>query len=198
MKLDIDGQLWRLSLGGSYNFLDATFQSPELVDGSSNSANDADAEGLEGLIEIEPGAQIPLIPRHIFKAYADLQATSILTVNLGLVAVSGAFARGNENNLHQPDGQFYLGSGRSPGYAVVNLGARYQMTRWLQFFAQVNNLFDRKYFTAAQLGSTGFTADGNFIARPFPAVDGEFPAQHATFYAPGASRGAWGGVRIRF
>jgi outer membrane receptor protein involved in Fe transport len=198
MKLDIDGQLWRLSLGGSYNFLDATFQSPELVDGSSNSANDAEAEGLEGLIEIEPGAQIPLIPRHIFKAYADLQATSILTVNLGLVAVSGAFARGNENNLHQPDGQFYLGSGRSPGYAVVNLGARYQMARWLQFFAQVNNLFDRKYFTAAQLGSTGFTADGNFIARPFPAVDGEFPAQHATFYAPGASRGAWGGVRIRF
>jgi outer membrane receptor protein involved in Fe transport len=198
MKLDVDGQLWRLSLGGSYNFLDATFQSPEIVNGESNSANDAEAEGLEGLIEIEPGAQIPLIPRHIFKAYADLQATSRFTVNLGLVAVSGAFARGNENNLHQPDGEFYLGPGRSPGYAVVNLGARYQVTGWLQFFAQVNNLFDRKYFTAAQLGPTGFTTDGNFIARPFPAVDGEFPVQHATFFAPGASRGAWGGVRIRF
>jgi outer membrane receptor protein involved in Fe transport len=198
MKLDVDGQLWRVSLGGSYNFLDATFQSPELVNGSSNSANDAEAEGLEGLIEIEPGAQIPLIPRHIFKAYADLQATSRFTVNLGLVAMSGAFARGNENNLHQPDGQFYLGSGRSPGYAVINLGARYQVTKWLQFFAQVNNLFDRKYFTAAQLGSTGFTAAGTFIARPLAAVDGEFPVVHATFYAPGAPRGIWGGVRIKF
>jgi outer membrane receptor protein involved in Fe transport len=198
MKLDIDGQLWRVSLGGSYNFLDATFQSPELVDGSSNSANDAEAKGLEGLIEIAPGAQIPLIPRHIFKAYADLQATSRFTVNLGLVTMSGVYARGNENNLHQPDGLYYLGSGKSPGYAVANLGARYQVTRWLQFFAQVNNLFDRKYFTAAQLGPTGFTATETFIARPFAAVDGEFPVQHATFYAPGAPRGAWGGVRIKF
>ncbi len=198
MKLDVDGQIWRLSLGGSYNFLDATFQSPETVNGESNSANDADAKGLEGLIKIEPGAQIPLIPRHIFKAYSDLQATSRFTVNLGLVAMSGAFARGNENNLHQPDGLFYLGAGRTPGYVVVNLGSRYQATKWLQLFAQVNNLFNRRYFTAAQLGPTGFTAEGNFIARPFPAVDGEFPVQHATFYAPGAPRGAWGGIRIRF
>jgi outer membrane receptor protein involved in Fe transport len=198
LKLDVDGQIWRLSLGGSYNFLDATFQSPETVNGESNSSNDAEAKGLEGLIEIEPGAQIPLTPRHILKAYADLQATSRFTVNLGLIAMSGAFARGNENNLHQPDGQYYLGSGRFPGYSVVNLGARYQITRRLQLYLQVNNLFDRKYFTAAQLGPTGFTAEGNFIARPFPEVDGEFPIQHATFYAPGAPRGAWGGVRIRF
>src|SRR5262245_5839886 len=35
----------------------------------------AEAEGLEGLIEIDPGARIPLIPRHIFKAYTDFQAT---------------------------------------------------------------------------------------------------------------------------
>lgn len=198
MKFDVDGQLWRVSLGGGYNFLDATFQSPEIVNGESNSFNDAAAKGLEGLIEIDPGAQIPLIPRHIFKAYADLQATSRFSVDLGLVAISGAYARGNENNLHQPDGQYYLGSGRSPGYAVVNLGARYQVTKWLQFFAQVNNLFDRQYFTAAQLGPTGFTAEGNFIARPFAAVNGEFPVQHATFYAPGAPLGAWGGVKIKF
>ena len=38
--------------------------------------------------------------------------------------VSGVYARGNENNAHQPDGTYYLGPGRSAGYAVVNLGAR--------------------------------------------------------------------------
>lgn len=198
MKFDLDGRLWRFSLGGSYNFLDATFQSPELVNGSGNSANDAGARGLEGLIEIDPGAQIPLIPRHIFKGYADLQATGKFTVNLGLVAMSGVYARGNENNLHQPDGLYYLGSGESPGYTVTNLGARYQLSRRLQFFAQINNLFNRLYFTAAQLGPLGFTVDGRFIARPFAAVDGEFPVQHSTFYAPGAPRGAWGGLRINF
>jgi outer membrane receptor protein involved in Fe transport len=91
-----------------------------------------------------------------------------------------------------------LGSGTSPGYAVVELGSRYQIHRQLQVFVQVNNLFDRKYYTAAQLGPTGFTNSGNFMARPFPAVGGEFPVQHATFYAPGAPRAAWGGLRFTF
>ena len=132
------------------------------------------------------------------KAYLDLQATSKLSVDLGLVAVSSSYARGNENNLHQPDGVFYLGPGKSPGYAVLNAGAHYQVRSGLRLFIQVNNLADRRYYTAAQLGPTGFTANGNFIARQFPAVNGDFPVQQATFYAPGAPRIAWGGIRFSF
>ncbi|MGH9845259.1 MAG: TonB-dependent receptor, partial [Blastocatellia bacterium] len=197
-EADIHTRIGRASLGGAYTFLDATCQSEELVDGSSNSTNEAEAKGLEGLIEIEPGARIPLIPRHQFKLFADLQATTRLSVNLSVLGFSSAYARGNENNLHEPDGLYYLGAGRSPGYAVANLGARYQLHRHIKLFARINNLFDRRYYTAAQLGVTGFTASGNFIARPFAAVDGEYPLQHATFYAPGAPRGAWGGIRFKF
>jgi outer membrane receptor protein involved in Fe transport len=201
MKFDLNARFWRIGLGGGYTWLKATFESPEEVNGSSNSTNEEAEDGMrgvEGLIEIDPGARIPLIPDHLFKAFADFQATEKLSVNLGLVAVSRSFARGNENNLHEPDGQYYLGEGFSPGYAVTNLGALYQVDRNMEIFAQINNLFDRRFFTAAQLGPTGFTAEGNFIARPFPAVDGEFPVQHATFLAPGAPRGAWAGLRIRF
>ncbi len=64
--------------------------------------------------------------------------------------------------------------------------------------AQVNNLFDRRYSTAAQLGPTGFTDTGAFIARPFPAVDGEFPVQQSTFFAPGAPLRVWVSARFRF
>lgn len=201
MKFDLNARFWRIGIGGDYTWLKATFESPEEVNGSSNSTNEEAEEGLrgvEGPIEVDPGARIPLIPDHLFKAFADFQATEKLSVNLGLVAVSRSFARGNENNLHEPDGQYYLGEGHSPGYAVTNLGARYQLHRNVEVFGQVNNLFDRRFFTAAQLGPTGFTAAGNFIARPFPAVDGEFPVQRATFFAPGAPRGAWAGLRIRF
>lgn len=198
LEADINTRVWRFSLGGGYTFLDATFQSEEDVNGESNSSSDAEAPGLEGLIEIEPGARIPLIPRHMLKLFADLQATPNFSVNFGVLALSGAYARGNENNLHQPDGVYYLGAGRSPGYAVANFGARYQLHRHVELFARVNNLFNRRYYTAAQQGPTGFTAEGNFIARPFAAVDGEFPVQHATFYAPGAPRGAWGGIRFKF
>lgn len=201
VEIDANGRMWRVTLGGGYTFLDATYQSPETVGGSSNSTNDAAAaggKGLDGFTQIQPGAQIPLIPHHMLKAYADIQLTPKLLVDLGATALSSSYARGNENNLHQPDGRYYLGPGTSPGYAVVNLGARYQVTRLIQLFVQVNNLFDRQYYSAAQLGPTAFTSQGNFIARPFPAVSGEFPVQHATFYAPGAPRIVSGGMRFRF
>jgi len=81
---------------------------------------------------------------------------------------------------------------------VVNPGARYQVHPHVQFFAQVNNLLDHRYYTAAQLGSTGLTPQGTFIARPLPAVGGQFPTVNATFYAPGAPIGAWAGIRASF
>ena len=200
-ELHANSRIGRVTFGGGYTFLDATYQSPETVDGSSNSANDAAAagtSGLEGAIEILPGNKIPLIPPHMVKAFADLQATSKLVVDVGLTAFSGSFARGNENNLHAPDGTFYLGPGTTPAYAVVNLGARYQVTPWVQFFVKINNLFNHRYYSAAQLGPTGFTSTGEFIAQPFPEVDEDFPLRHATFYAPGARIGAWAGMRFKF
>ncbi len=194
----IDGRVWHLNLGGEYTFLDATYQSREIINGSGSSASNADSRGLDGNIQVVPGDRIPLVPRHMLKAFADLQATKHLSVDLGLVAISKSYARGNENNLHQPDGTYFLGPGYSPGYAVINLGARYQLQRHIELFAQINNLLDRHYYSAAQLGATGFTSAETFVARPLPAVNGEFPVVHATFYAPGAPRLAWGGLRIRF
>ena len=182
----------RVTLGTNYTFLDATFRSPETVNGQANSSN------REGLIGIVSGQRIPLVPHHMTKAYADVQITSKLVVNLGVVGVSGAIARGNENSQHQPDGRLFIGPGSSPGYAVANLGGRYELHRRVELFGQINNLLDRQYYSGAQLGPTGFTAEGNFVARPFPAVGGVFPVRHATFYAPGAPRGIWGGVRFRF
>ncbi len=197
-ETDLNTRLWRFGFGGGYTYLDATYQSEEEVNGESNSSSDAEAPGLEGLIEIEPGAKIPLIPQHMFKLFADLQATKKFSLNFGVLALSSSFARGDENNEHQPDGTYYLGEGRSPGYAVANFGARYEINRHVELFARVNNLFDKRFFTAAQLGSTGFTAEGNFIARPFGEVDDEYPLQHATFLAPGAPRAAWAGIRLKF
>ena len=120
----------RVTLGAGYTFLRATFESEETVNGESNSTNDAaeDGEpGLEGAIEIEPGDRLPFIPQHLLKIVrATSQVTSRLSVDLDLVASGGSYARGNENNLHEPDGTYYLGEGAVDGYAIVNLGARYR------------------------------------------------------------------------
>jgi outer membrane receptor protein involved in Fe transport len=201
IEVDATGQLGRLTLGAGYTYLNATFQSAEAVNGESNSTNDsalAGARGLEGTIDIEAGDRIPLVPPHTLKAYANVQVTPALSLGVDVIAVSSSYARGNENNLHEPDGTYYLGPGSSDEYAVVNLGAGYQVRPWLQLLAQINNLFDRQYATASQLGPVGFTSDGAFIARPFPAVNGQFPIRQATFLAPGAPIRMWFGTRFTF
>jgi outer membrane receptor protein involved in Fe transport len=93
---------------------------------------------------------------------------------------------------------YYLGQGFSPGYGVLNLGAHYQLFKRVQFFVQINNLLDHHYYTAAQLGPTPYDNAGNFIARPFPSVAGDFQIRNTTFFAPGAPIGVWGGMRFRF
>ena len=190
-----DTQFGRVTLGLSYTFLDATFQSPETLNGDSNSSND-EGQGLEGVIDIEPGARMPLIPRHMFKAFGEIRIRSNVSLDLGMISSSGVFARGNENNAHEPDGTYYIGEGATPAYAVVNLGARYQMTQHVGLLLQINNLFDTHYYTAAQLGANAFTETGAFIARPFPPIGGEFPLRHGTFLAPGAPAAFWVGARL--
>jgi outer membrane receptor protein involved in Fe transport len=197
----LSARIARFTLGGNYTFLRATYESPESVDGSSNSTNDSasgGSPGMDGVIQIQPGDRIPLIPQHMFKAFADARITGKISAELDFVAVSSSYARGNENNQSRPDGIHYLGPGTSPGYGVVNLAARYQLQKRVQIFAQINNLLDHHYYTAAQLGPTGFSDQGTFLARPLPPVDGNYPLVHATFYAPGAPFGVWGGMRFTF
>jgi outer membrane receptor protein involved in Fe transport len=201
VELGAHSRIGRFTLGGGYTFLSATYESEETVNGESNSTNDTAAAGepgLEGVIEIAPGDRIPLTPRHMFKAYADVRLGSRLSLDVDLVAASGSYARGNENNRHEPDGTYYIGSGSVPGYTVVNLGAGYQVRPWIRVIAQVTNLFDRRYYTAGLLGPFGFTDTGAFIARPFPPIDGEFPVRQTTFYSPGAPVRLWVGTRVKF
>lgn len=196
---EFDGsvRIGRALVGASYTYLRATFESEEEVNGAGNSTNEQ-GPGFAGLIGIKPGNRIPLTPSHITKVYADVTVTSKFVVSPSVIGIGGAYARGNENNRHEPDGRYYLGPGRSPGYGIANLAARYTVNKAVEFCLNVNNLFNRKYFSAAQLGTTGFNADGGFVARPFPAVSGSYPLRHSTFFAPGAPMGAWAGLRFRF
>ncbi|WP_084150897.1 TonB-dependent receptor [Azohydromonas australica] len=181
VELGLSERVGPLTLSANYTYLDATFQSPESVNGEANSSADAD-----GNIQIRPGDRIPLVPRHLLKLGADYRLAPQWSVGASMLAIAGALARGNENGQHQADGSDYLGPGRSAGYAVFNLGTTFEPTEKVALTLQVNNLFDRRYATAAQLGATGFAANGNFVA----------PGVNSTFYAPGAPRTFWLGVKV--
>jgi outer membrane receptor protein involved in Fe transport len=119
------------------------------------------------------------------------------------VTVSSSYARGNENNAYQANGIQYLGPGVSPGYAITNFRAHYNLMKRVQLAVQIDNLFNHHYYTAAQLANTGLSAQGTFLARPFPAYTsgpeaGNYPLQSVTFFTPGAPRRAWVELRFRF
>ncbi len=202
LELGLSGQVGKFNLGAQYTWLDATYQSAETVNGSGNSSNSsasAGAPGQDGTIDIRPGNRMPLIPRQMLKLFADYAVSPAVTLNASMVAMSGTLARGNENGAHQPDGTYYLGSGRSAGYAVFNLGGSYHATPKLQLTAHIDNLFDTQYNTATQLGSSGFDASGNFATRALGGSNAAgFAVPQSTFYAPGAPRRFWVGLRYQF
>jgi outer membrane receptor protein involved in Fe transport len=206
LDASLGGRAGPLTWGLDYTFLIATYQSTETLDGSANNTNNlalAGYPGLAGVITVEAGDRIPLIPKHTGKAFADFQATSKLAFDLDEVAISSSYARGNENNAYRADGLYYLGPGVSPGYAVTNFRAHYDLTRRLQLALQIDNLFNRHYYTAAQLANTALASQGAVQSLPFPAYTagpyaGSAPAQSATFFTPGAPRRAWVELGLRF
>lgn len=200
IDVDLTGTIGPVRLSGHYTYLDATYRSAETVDGSGNNSNDGPAPGFAGNIAIASGDRIPLIPRNVFKAGLGWDPVRWLSLDADMVAVSALYARGNENNADRPDGVYYLGSGRTRPYAVVNFGGEIRPRKRLTLYAQVNNVFDKDYATAAQIAATGFDGAGAFVARPFaaPVIGGERPSLSSTFYAPGAPRSLQIGARLRF
>jgi outer membrane receptor protein involved in Fe transport len=198
------GEDWRhVSVGSNYTFLNATYQSPQTVDGGSNSTNDSALAGQPGLddnIHIVSGDYIPQVPRNVLKIYGQYKPSSKLTAELDILAVGSSFARGNENNLDQPDGVYYLGKGKSPGYGIADAGMRYQIIPRLELFVKMNNLLDTHYSTGAQLGTTPFDNNNHFVARPFGTPygtgDGDIPIRTSTFLAPGTPFNIYGGLKI--
>ena len=202
----LDGRIGRVAWGLDYTFLDATYQTDAVLDGAANNTSDtalSGAPGLDGNIYVHPGNRIPLIPKQSGKAHAEYQATKRLAFDLSEVALSSSYARGNENNAYKADGVYYLGPGVSPGYAVTNFRAHYDLSKRVELAVQVDNLFDRKYYTAAQLADTGFNAQGAVATRPLPQYTtgpeaGNYPGQAVTFFAPGAPRRVWVDLKYKF
>lgn len=86
-----------------------------------------------------------------------------------------------------------MGDGKIGGYTIFNLTSAYRVhPEWL-LFARVNNVFDREYYTAGQLGQNAFNSSGtlNVVNRRTTTVGEDF-------VAPGAPLSAWIGVRYEF
>lgn len=190
VDLALGGVLARLTWKLSYSYVDATFESPFVVSAESNSTADAN-----GNISVQPGDRIPLIPRHTGKLALNYQVTDRLEVGGNLVVTSGSYLHGDENNADQAGqtnaaGQYIMGTGRIPGYAVVDLQGSYRIAKYLQAFARISNLLNRQYATAGFLTANTFNPNGTFRFNP-----NDWTNENAI--SPGAPLGIWAGLRLQ-
>jgi len=175
---------WRkLTVQGAYSYIDATFQSAFAVSSPSNSsAVDTNGDGEPDTIFVSPGDQIPGIPQHNFKLRADYAFTPRIFGGLTLVYASDQYPRGDENN--QDD------KGKVPGFTVVDLDARWQITDQLQVFGRITNVFDTEYEVFGVLGQNFFNGPGYTFDAAAVSND--------QFRTPGAPRAFYVGLRYEF
>jgi iron complex outermembrane receptor protein len=160
------------SLDARASFLNATFRAPFTATSPANSTADDN-----GQIAVRPGDRIPGIAQRSVKLRLDYEGKSA-SAGVVVLAQGATHARGDENNADA--------YGRVPGYAVVNLDARWRIAASTEIFVRVDNALDKRY---AGFGALGFNA----------FASGHFDPAHAVaepFYGYGVPRGAWAGARL--
>ncbi|MDE2486342.1 MAG: TonB-dependent receptor, partial [Alphaproteobacteria bacterium] len=141
----------RWSAYAGYSYLKATYQ----FAGELPSPNSPFA-GASGNVVVRPGDRIGGVPAQRFKIGADFAATPKFTVGADALGVGSQYLVGDEANQ----------DGKLPTYWVASLHASWRMTRRLELFGRVDNLFDRRYATYGSYFGTDATA--NVSPSPLP------------------------------
>jgi outer membrane receptor protein involved in Fe transport len=162
-----------LQLYASYALVDARFLDSLQLGSNSPFADD------DGNIQVVPGNRIPAIPRNRVKFGMDYWITDAFKVGGDALFVSDQFFVGDDNNL----------APRLPSYTVFNLHASYQVTKNIQFYGRVDNVFDNRY----AVYGTFFERDDipNF-------ANGGAPFSDPRSVSPARPRGLYAGVKATF
>jgi iron complex outermembrane recepter protein len=116
----------------NYALVDATYQFTGLLASPNNPSADANGD-----IFVTPGKQIPGIPLHQIKGGIDYWVTPLLKLGTDVIWVSSQWYVGDDANQNV----------KLADYWVANLHGSYQLTKELQLYGVINNLFNRKFAT---------------------------------------------------
>lgn len=167
----------RWSAYANYTYINATYQSTLTLQSPDNPAADAN-----GNILVTPGDHIPGIPAHRFKAGADYQITDAWKLGADLSVVGSQYLIHDDSNQNP----------KVPAYWVVNMHASYQVTKNVEVFGLVQNLFNQHYYYAGTFFQTGgFTNVGggnNLYANLTDPLT----------YLPGMPLSIYAGLRVKF
>ena len=153
----------------SYSFVGAIFLSPLILSAPNNPFADAN-----GRIFVAPGDHIPAVPDYRAKAGVDYKITDAWKLGADLNMVGSQYLVGDQSNQ----------SPKVPPYWVVNLHSSYQVTKNVEVFGLVRNLFNQHYYTYGTF----------FQTNSFPYLNLTDPRT----FIPGSPFAAYAGLRARW
>ena len=153
----------------NYSFVDATFQSPLTLSSPNNPAADGD-----GNIFVVPGNHIPAVPQHRFKAGAEYAITEAWKLGADVNVTGSQYLVGDQANQNP----------KVPAYTVVNLHTSYRVSKTIELFGLVQNLFNQRYYTFGTFFDTGQIP---FLGLTDPRT-----------FTPGTPLAAFAGLRATF
>ncbi len=168
----IDYKTDRFAAYINYTYTDATYQTGYVESGGSNPDQDDN-----GNITVKSGDALPGVPRSVVKFGLDGVLTQAWHAGIDGQYQSGQYLFGDEANL----------TPRLPGYFVLNLHSTYDITQWLELFANVQNLLDRRYYTFGTFSPTNSV----YLAQAPNATN-------PRSYSLAEPLGVFGGVRVEF
>jgi iron complex outermembrane receptor protein len=169
-KVDLTWNRW--TAYANYTFVDATFQTPFL-------ANDPN---LETTVQVVPGDHIPAVPASRFKLGAEYAITDAWTLGGDINYIGSQYLLRDESNIYP----------KVPAYWVVNLHSSYQVTKNIQVFGLVQNLFNQHYYSAG----TVFSPEG--FNNSTLGGDPLFATNTPRSMLPGMPLAAYAGIRATF
>lgn len=123
-------------------------------------------------LRVTRGSRIPGLPEHIYKASLGVDLWKHWTIGIDAQYSGNQFFRGDEANITDPLG----------GYWLFGLRSELKVNEHIALFGRVDNIFDRKYKTFGVYGEADEVLGNSFD-------DGRF-------VSPGMPRAGWIGVRL--
>src|SRR3984957_11369350 len=115
----------------NFTSVDATFRNALTLSSPNNPFADAN-----GNIFVVPGVHLTGIPRYRFKAVADYQITDPWKFGADLNVIGNQWLVGDESNQNP----------KLPAYWTVNLHSSYQLSKNVELYGLVRNLFNQHYY----------------------------------------------------
>jgi iron complex outermembrane receptor protein len=177
-KLQYDWNRWKAY--ANYTSVDATYQSPLTISSANNPVGLNDPTGNNN-IYVVPGDHIPGIPAHRLKLGAEYAFMDAWKLGADLNVVGSQYLLHDDSNQNE----------KVPAYWVVNMHTSYQVTKNIEIFGLVQNLFNQHYYSAGTFASTaGFTSNSggaSFLTLNDPRT-----------FLPGMPLAAYAGMKITF